>query len=366
MCVSILAMTAVLANPAQATDDISGSGSLTAPQTNNIVNGSVYSGVISGTGNVTVTAGNANFYGWELTGVNTFNGQLDIQTGANVEFFGASSDLATASVLVESGGQLTSLSNQTVTDLSGAGTVLIVNGSTLTDHLVNGSTFSGNIEDSSGSGNFAVTGNGTLTLSGINSYSGTTTVGSGATLSVSSVLNIENSSSVVLNSGTLSVTGTGQTFSNAITVAGTGGELSVANGMTDTFSGNISGTSGLNINTGTTTGTVTLSGTNTSFSGNIVVESGTLAVGNGTNLGSGIVYLTTAAALQINGTGAVGNTIWANGGGTSGEGTLGINAGGVTLSGALGNSTNYLADLNINNIGTTVATGVVNVATINC
>jgi autotransporter-associated beta strand protein len=133
-----------------------------------------------------------------------------------------------------------------------------------------------------GVGGLVLNGNGTLTLSNFNTYTGATTINSGATLALSGGAGISNSSVVAVN-GTFDVSASGIFFNPIATLAGTGTVQLGSNGLVITagsteFSGAIKGTGGLEI----FGGTQTLSGVNT-YSGVTQINSGaTLALkGNG-------------------------------------------------------------------------------------
>src|SRR4029077_19041653 len=117
-----------------------------------------------------------------------------------------------------------------------------------------------------------------------------------------------------------------------------GGTINVANGNSDTFSGIISGSTGLAVNNGTT-GTEILSGANT-FTGGIAVDGAILSVAtggaSGSNLSSNAVTLKTGTLLA-NGTGqTISNAITLGTGG----GTINVaNGNSDTFSGIISGST---------------------------
>lgn len=153
----------------------------------------------------------------------------------------------------------------------GAGLSFVTNSSTTAATLTLGAgtqTYSGVIQDGAGVVNLAKNGSGTQTLSGSNTYSGTTSVTTGALVfSGSNTL----SGAITVTSGSLTMSGANTL--GAITVNGGTMTLSGAN----TINGNIS-----------TNATLTLSGANTIAASTSlqVGATGTLALGNDGALGS--------------------------------------------------------------------------------
>src|SRR5262249_47687347 len=82
---------------------------------------------------------------------------------------------------VAAGGVITTVQNNAATiDFAGGISLLAANTFTLTNSVVNSTTsVSGVITDGTGISNFTKAGTGTLTLSGANTYDGTTTVSAG-------------------------------------------------------------------------------------------------------------------------------------------------------------------------------------------
>ncbi|HUO02133.1 MAG TPA: autotransporter-associated beta strand repeat-containing protein [Rhizomicrobium sp.] len=173
--------------------------------------------------------------------------------------------------------------------------------------------------DSVGGGNIILTNSG-------NTYSGATTINSGALVSLSGSGVIATSSSVTAN-GTLDISGT-TSGASIISLAGTGAvnlgaqNLTITDGAGGTFSGTISGTGGLVL----TAGTEILSGANT-YTGITTINGGTLEIGAGGTTGSiaGNVNVATSGILEFDQSGTVsfGGVVAGAGGLTqAGTGTL--------------------------------------------
>jgi autotransporter-associated beta strand protein len=205
-----------------------------------------------------------------------------------------------------------SVSSGVITDTGAA--------ATLTTTVTGSSSFSGTIQDGSGSTSLTLAG-GTLVLSGTNTYSGLTSI-NGGVLQISAGNNIGNASAtntISLNNGTLdSTSGTYDLGVNrAVALAGTTSTTEVDVGAL-TLSGVISGTA----LTKTGAGTLTLTGSNT-YTGATTLSAGVLNIQNATALGTTAAGTTvaTGAALQIQGGITVGaEALTLNGTGVSGSG----------------------------------------------
>ena len=147
------------------------------------------------------------------------------------------------------------------------------------------------------------TGTGTLTLSGANTYTGTTTI-SGGILSISADNNLGTApTSVTANELTLDG-GTLQTTANmtlngnrGITLGAGGGTLDQTAGTTLTYAGIIAGSGAL---TKTDSGTLILSGANT-YTGATAINAGTLSAGASNVLSNGTaVTVSNGATFNLN------------------------------------------------------------------
>jgi autotransporter-associated beta strand protein/T5SS/PEP-CTERM-associated repeat protein len=314
-------------------------------------------------GNVTVSSGSLTtswlYVGPEGTGTLNINGGTVI-VGANLTKGGNGIIQLNAggTLQIGAGGDSGNLS---VGNLS--------NNGTLAFNRRTNSTYSDII---SGTGAVTKSGNGTLTLNGANTYTGTTTISAGTlqigaggtTGSLTSDItnsgllrfnrsdnstysgNISGTSAVTnLGAGTLTLNGsntyTGNTTISAGTLQvganGTTGSLTsnITNNATlvfsrsdnSTYSGVISGTGAV---TKSGAGTLTLSGNNT-YTGSTTISAGTLQVGDGGRISSSSIFTVGSASgdnatLNLTG-GNVSNTIGYVGNSTGSTGTVNVSGG---------------------------------------
>ena len=323
-------------------------------------------GVISGTGSLTKQgAGTVT-----LTGANTYSGGTTISAGAlegdttslqgniadNASLIFDQAANGTFAGVVSGTGSLTKDGAGTLT-LSGANTYS--GGTTINAGALEGNTTSiqGNVVDNatlifdqtangtyagaiSGTGDVLKQGAGTLTLSGVSSYTGSTGIDAG-TLALGAGSSIASSSGVNLAAGsTLDVSAAGNQTIGVLnggggTVAIGGTTLTLDSAANGSFSGVISG-SGAVIKDGT--GTQTLTGANL-YTGGTTINDGTLVLGAGGSLATG-----SALSLSGNGTldvSAAGNQTVASVNGTGGQIQLGattLGVGGGSFSGVIAGS----------------------------
>jgi fibronectin-binding autotransporter adhesin len=293
----------------------------------NVVSGRTltYGGVIDGTSTFYKSGAGTLI----LSGTNTNTGSTSITAGT-LRVTGALDDTA---VSVSSGATYDVDATDAVASISGAGTVDIAGGVTLTVGSNNASTtLSGVI---SGDGNLIKVGTGTITLTGANTYTGTTlisvgvlraqndtalgTTAGGTTVANNAALelnDLDNGTAIAIGAEALSLTGTGisnsgalrniagdNSYAGAITLATSTSridsdadtltisgniingsiELIVSGAGDTTVSGVIGNGSGALSKRGS--GTLTLSGTNT-YTGITTISAGTLSISADNNLGN--------------------------------------------------------------------------------
>ena len=348
-----------------ASGGIFGGGTLTSTNTIDAQEASTVDVILAGSAGLTKTTAGA----MTLSRANTYTGTTTVSGGTLS--LGTNGRLSDSSSLVVSGG-IFAISN--VSDTVAG--VQLTSGSITgtTGVLTSSSTFdvqSGSVSAIlAGSMGLTKTTGGTVTLSGVNSYSGTTTVSAG-TLSITGSIN--SSATLAVNGGLLSTSGANKLANTAAVTVG-GGTLTI--GGADTVgslvltSGTIGGTATLtaatyglqgglvdgNLGAGTLTkstgGTVTLNGTAAAATVNITA--GTLTLGandrlaNGATVtvsGTGILDVSTRtdtvsifniSAGSLNGSGTLTATTYGLSGGTVtanlGAGTLN-SSGNVALNG---------------------------------
>jgi len=270
------------------------------------------------------------FSGSASAGTNT---NYTLNSGGVMQFTGTSS--GGTAVIVNNAGGLFDISGQsggvTVNSISGAGNISL-GGNTLTTGGDNSTgTISGVISGSGGG--LTKTGTGTLTLTGGNTYTGTTTISDG-TLALSGAGTLSNATPVNVSGATgifdiSAITATGETVGSLAGVAGSsvvlgGKNLTLANNNTTTFAGVISGAGGSLTKQGA--GNLTLTGANT-YSGPTTIAGGVLTLsGNGTLAATSAVNLTDASSgFDISGMTATSETIASLAGVANSEVSLGSN-----------------------------------------
>ncbi|WP_425990869.1 autotransporter outer membrane beta-barrel domain-containing protein [Afipia sp. DC4300-2b1] len=236
----------------------------------NLSSSATYAGAISGNGTFEKAGSNT----LSLTGTNTFTGGTTISAGT---------------LQIGAGGSTGSISGN------------IVNNSILSFNRSNSFTFSNLI---SGTGSVTKSGAGVVTLTAANTYLGGTSVSQG-TLRLGASNRLASAGSLFIFGGaTFDLAGFSQTvgaFSGPGTAAIGTGSLTVGNNLDRTFQGNLTGSGGF-IKQGT--GSLTMSGNSSAYTGTTTVNNGLLAV-NG-NLSNSTTTVNTNGVLG--GTGTVGQT----------------------------------------------------------
>lgn len=277
-----------------------------------------------------------------LAGENSYTGGTQLNAGV----LSVSSDAnlgAPTGDLVFRGGTL-----RTTADLSSSRTTTLISGGG-TVETVEGTTFdlAGTI---GGAGSMRKTGEGTLVLSGKNTYTGGTRFDAG-TVSISEDSNLGNPSGVLtFDAGTLQTT---QDISSerTTTLNSGGGTIGTVATTTFSFAGNIGGAGRLNKAGG---GTLILTGANT-YRGGTAIDAGTLQIGDGGTTGSILGDVDNSGTLVFN---RSNDFVFA--GVISGAGNLVIEgAGALTLSG----TSNYTGPTSLN-AGTLFVNGMLGDTTV--
>lgn len=255
-----------------------------------------------------------------LNGTNTYTGTTTINAG-NLTISGGNAIVDNGTVILANiaGVNFNVNASETIGTLQGGGatggTVNIAVSQTLTVNQTSDQTFAGVI---AGSGALTKIGANTLTLSGANTYTGTTTVNAGTlTMGVSNVF--DNSSNISIGGGTLDM-GTFDDTVNAFTI--TSGNLSGSGTLTASTYALQGGTVSANLGEGTinaTAGTTALNGTAAATT--ITLNGGNVTLGSAGRLAAGANITLTSGALTLAGAETV-NSLTLTGGSLAGSGTL--------------------------------------------
>ncbi|EKE2596898.1 autotransporter-associated beta strand repeat-containing protein [Salmonella enterica subsp. enterica serovar Nima] len=350
--------------------DALGSGDVTDDATLELNTGGTFDNAISGSGQVVKSGDDV----LTLSGANSYSGGTLISDGtlvaSNVEALGSGDVTDNATLELNTGGTFDNAisgsgkvekSGDDALTLSGANTytggTLISDGTLVasnvealgtgdvTDNAVLELNTGGDFDNAiSGSGQVEKSGDGTLTLSGSNTYTGGTTINDGTLIATSVDAlgsgDVTDNATLALNTGGTfdnAISGSGQvvksgddvlTLSGANSYSGgtliSGGTL-VATNVDALGSGDVTDDATLELNTGGTFDnaisgsgqvvksgdeTLTLSGTNT-YSGGTLISGGTLVASNVEALGTGDV--TNDAVLELNTGGTFDNAISGSG-----------------------------------------------------
>ncbi len=245
-------------------------------------NATVFSGTIAGNGGLLMAG-----YVLDLTGANTYTGGTEISAGTLLADNASGSATGTGNITIDSGGVL-QIGN---VDTNGAinPTASITDNGSLDFAQTGTLTFPNNI---SGTGGVTLYEGGTVTLSGTNTYSGSTylfqgTLADGASnaFSPNSSVQIEGGSTLAVNyNETIGDLENGEGSGNVTLAPGTTLTIGVGNDALAPFSGTISGPGALAVNISnfsTSALSQGLSGANT-YSGGTTVVAGEVYVGSST------------------------------------------------------------------------------------
>jgi fibronectin-binding autotransporter adhesin len=261
-------------------------------------NNETLSGVISGSGSL-IKAGTGTL---TLTGAETYSGATTIDAGTLALGPGGALT-ASSGVALAAAGTVFDISgggNQTIADLSGvAGSGVALGANTLILGTANSTIFAGVI---SGSGGLVKQGSGTLTLSGVDTYTGGTALSAG-TLAVGNNAAL-GAGTLTMAAGTTLQAADGLVLGNAVVLAGA--DTIDTQSHSPTLAGVVSGSGSLSK---IGTGTLILTGANT-YTGGTALSAGTLAVGSNTALGVGALTMAAGTTLQAAADGLVlGNAV---------------------------------------------------------
>jgi len=349
-----------------------------------------YGGVIAGTSSGALTKTGDGILA--LSGSATYDGATNINAGI-LQVSGSNTRLPTGTALTVATGATLDLTDRgsTVGSIAGNGTITKTTGTGTNRTIVTGgdnssTAFSGNLLNSSGAGNgsLALTknGTGTFTLSGANTYDGTTIISAGAVnirsntalgttaggTSVTSGAALEIQNDLTVTGEALTLNGTGVTaapagalrnvsgnntltgaitLGSASTVQSDSGTLTLTGGVTGatlglTFAGvgNVTQTGVIGTTSGTVSkngsGYVTLSGANT-YTGATSITAGTLEIQNNTGLGTtaGSTTVSSGATLALSNTITSAEPLVLNNTGVGGNGALRNLSGSNTVSGTI-------------------------------
>jgi autotransporter-associated beta strand protein len=328
-----------------------------------------YNGIAAGTGGLTKVDGGALLLG----GGNTYSGVTTINAGTLKD--GVANALSAGTTLTVGGTGTFDLGGfaQTVGGLAdgGVSTGIVTDSgaaATFTVTAAASSTFSGAVTNGSNALALTKTGAGALTLSGLNTYSGATTINAGRlidgvanSLPTTTKLTVDGTGTFDLGGFAQTVAGLadGGASTGTVTDSAAANTLTVNNNAANSFSGKISGSLAL---TKTAAGTLTLSNANT-FTGATTVSGGTLLI-NGSQSGSAV---TVNSVATLGGTGGTVGAVLVLSGivspGTTSGGTGILNSGNLNFS----STATYSAELNGTTVGTGYdqlnATGTVNLGT---
>ena len=221
----------------------------------------------------------------------------------------------------------------------------------------------------SGSGSLTKSGSGSLTLSGSNTYSGGTTlnagtlvIGNSAAAGTGTITQTDgtsllkfDTSGTVANDLSIYNVATNQTITLSGNITAQNTVYDVASGTTTSLNGTISGSGGITKNG---TGTLEVNGASNTYTGDTVVNAGTLEANASGALGaSGNITVHSGGSILVQASNAIGNSsnVNLNGGTWSFNGDISDTVGALTLS---ANSTIDMDNGNISLIFSSLASAL--------
>lgn len=230
-------------------------------------------GAVSGAGNLTKSGLNT----LTLNGMGTWTGATLIEAGTlQLGTAGAVGDMSAVTVEMGATFDLAGF-DEVIGSLAGAGDVTLGAGTLTTGGNDTSTEFSGVI---SGTGGIVKEGTGVFTLSGVNTYTGGTTINEG-TVAVTNDNNLGGPAGPLTFDGGTLLTNAGIASARDVTLLPGGGTIDT-NGFDSLFSGVFSGTGRL---TKEGLGTLTLSGMNT-YTGGTTINEGIVSISSDANLGT--------------------------------------------------------------------------------
>ena len=336
-----------------------------------------FTGTISGGGGIIIATTGSNSQGFggasNYTGGTTMNGGEIFISSSTVGAPGsiASGPIGTNTLVFAGNGELSSLGTTiTLANAINLNGFNLDNDDATTNVLRLTGLISGSVPGSGGSITWC-TPNG-LALDNSNTFSGGVDMREGTLLLGSNTgagaADMNGTSTITLETATLTADGTGMTLNiaNPINITGTS-QFGNYDNNNITLSGNITGITGSLTYAGGSTGHLTLTGSNTvSIDGYFTIASGTVNAGSNSAFGyfSNQVELTGGAGLNVMSGVTIGNPLAFTGSanGLSGDGTISsaVIAGGSTVinpSGSNGNGPGILTFSNASTNGLTLASG---------
>ncbi|QQE12265.1 autotransporter-associated beta strand repeat-containing protein [Planctomycetota bacterium] len=250
-------------------------------------------GDISGEGGLNKTDGDHIL---TLTGTNTYSGGTNIEAGTVIASGGnAIGDTGIVTLADVDGATLQLNADETIGGLAGGGItggVVQLGNNSLTVNRTDDTTFDGVI---SGIGSLVLQGDGTLTLSGMNTFTGGTTLNGGVT-TVNSDDAFGTGSVTVAGASGLTAGISSVTLANTVTLNDT---LTISGDNDLTLDGVISDDVSIGSLTKEGSGTLTLSGANT-YTGSTTLSGGTVITGHDSAFGDGVINVVSNSSLESN------------------------------------------------------------------